>query len=237
MALGRLGGAPMRELRDRPASDGPDADGDAPSGCHRSPESGDQVVRDAGARTAYALEYRQRVETAYQQYSTDHGHAQPGTPTREADTGRAAPETASRDLPTGARGPASGREFDPETAGGPVRQLDAGTAAIASEGVAEVAAHLRRFTGGGPLEGPERAMLGRLASIAAGGMKPTSYDLNFYTHELDEAGRYAKLGLGPGSGADLGAPEMYDVWNNVHTAALEDYRISGADLFYPGTGP
>jgi hypothetical protein len=30
---------------------------------------------------------------------------------------------------------------------------------------------------------------------------------------------------------------MYDVWNNVHTAALEDYRISGADLFYPGTGP
>lgn len=30
---------------------------------------------------------------------------------------------------------------------------------------------------------------------------------------------------------------MYDVWNNVHTAALEDYRISGAGLFYPGTGP
>ena len=67
---------------------------------------------------------------------------------------------------------------------GPVRQLDAGMAAIASEGVAEVAAHLRRFTGGGSLEGPERAMLGRLASIAVGDMKLTSYDLNFYTHEL-----------------------------------------------------
>ena len=227
----------MRELGDRPSSAGPDAGRDAPGGRDRSPESGDQVVRDAAARTAYALEYRQRVEAVGQQYAVDHGHAQAGTPAREAGTRRAPPEITSRDLPTGAWGPASGREFDPEAAGGPVRQLDAGTAAVDSEGVADVAAHLRRFTGGGPLEGPERAMLGRLASIAAGGMKPTSHDLNFYTHELDEAGRYAKLGLGPGSGADLGAPEMYDVWNNVHTAALEDYGISGADLFYPGTGP
>lgn len=30
---------------------------------------------------------------------------------------------------------------------------------------------------------------------------------------------------------------MYDVWNDVHTAALEDYRISDADLFYPGLAP
>jgi hypothetical protein len=36
-------------------------------------------------------------------------------------------------------------------------------------------------------------MLDRLTSIAAGDMEPTSYDLNFYTHELDEAGRYAAL--------------------------------------------
>jgi hypothetical protein len=233
----------VREFHDRPGGDGPDDGRDAAGGRDRPPEPGrfpepgDGVVRDAVARTAYALEYSQRVEAAYRQYSADHGDAQPGTPAYEADTGRATPGTTSRDLPAGARGPASGREFDPEAAGGPVRELDAGTAAIVGDGVAEVTAHLRRFTGGGPLEGPERAMLGRLASIAAGDMKPTSYDLNFYTHELDEANRYAKLGLGPGSGADLGAPEMYDVWNNVHTAALEDYRISGADLFYPGTEP
>jgi hypothetical protein len=235
--------APVQEFHDRPGGDGPDDGRDGYGGRDRSPEPGrfpepgDGVVRDAAARTAQALEYRQRVEAAYRQDATDHGHGQRGTPAREADPGRAPPGATSRDLPTGARGPASGREFDPEAAGGPVRQLDAGTAAIASEGVAAVAAHLRRFTGGGALEGPERAMLGRLASIAAGDMKPTWHDLNFYTHELDEASRYAKLGLGPGSGADLGAPEMYDVWNNVHTAALEDYRISGADLFYPGTGP
>jgi hypothetical protein len=142
--------------------------------------------------------------------------------------------TAADDVQTGARGPASGREFDPEAAGGPIQQLDAGKASITSEGVHEVAAHLQRFTGGGPLDAPEQGMLDRLTSITADDMEPTPYDLNFYTHELDEAGRYAKLGFGPESGVDLGSPDMYDVWNDVHTAALEDYRISGADLFYPG---
>jgi hypothetical protein len=145
--------------------------------------------------------------------------------------------TAADDVQTGARGPASGREFDPEAAGGPIQQLDAGKATITSEGVQEAMAHLQRFAGGGPLEAPEQAMLDRLASIAAGDMEPTSYDLNFYTHELDEAVRYAQLGFGPESGADLGSPTMYDVWNDVHTAALEDYGISGADLFYPGVAP
>ena len=142
--------------------------------------------------------------------------------------------TAAEDVLTGARGPASGREFDPETAGGPIQQFDAGKERITNEGVQEATAHLQRFTGGGPLEAPEQAMLDRLTSIAAGDMEPTSYDLNFYTHELDEAGRYARLGFGPESGVDIGSPEMYDVWNNVHTAALEDYGISGAALFYPG---
>ena len=145
--------------------------------------------------------------------------------------------TAAEYVLTGARGPASGREFDPETAGGPIQRLDARAERIANEGVQEATAHLRRFTGGDPLEAPEQAMLDRLTSIAAGEMEPTSYDLNFYTHELDEAGRYARLGCGPESGVDIGSPEMYDVWNDVHTAALEDYGISGADLFYPGLAP
>jgi hypothetical protein len=60
--------------------------------------------------------------------------------------------TAADDVQTGARGPASGREFDPEAAGGPIQQLDAWKASITSEGVQEVAAHLQRFTGGGPLD-------------------------------------------------------------------------------------
>jgi hypothetical protein len=148
--------------------------------------------------------------------------------------GHPAAGTAADDVQTGARGPASGREFDPEAAGGPIQQLDAGKARITSEGVQEVAAHLRRFTGGGSLDAPEQGMLDRLASIAAGDMKLTSYDLNFFTHELDEADRYAQLGFAPESGVDLGRADMYEVWNDVHTAALEDYGIRGADLFYPG---
>jgi hypothetical protein len=80
-------------------------------------------------------------------------------------------------------------------------------------------------------------MLNRLTSIAAGDMEPTSYDQNFYTHELVGAGRYAQLGYGPESGANLGSSEMYDAWNDVHTAALEDYGISDADLFHPGLAP
>jgi hypothetical protein len=84
--------------------------------------------------------------------------------------------TAADDVQTGARGPASGREFDPEAAGGPIQQLDARKARITSEGVQEATAHLQQFTGGGPLEVPEQAMLDRLTSIAAGDMEPTSYD-------------------------------------------------------------
>ena len=172
--------------------------------------------------------YRAAVDTAYRQYAIDHS-------ARNADgLGSVARETAAADVPTGARGPASGREFDPEAAGGPIRQLDARTARITDEGVQEVAAHLRRFTGDGPLDAPEQGMLDRLTSIASGAIKPTSYDLNFFTHELDEAGRYAQLGYGPESGVDLGDSEMYEVWNDVHTAALEDYGVRGAELFYPG---
>jgi hypothetical protein len=87
------------------------------------------------------------------------------------------------------------------------------------------------------MEASEQAMLDRLTSIAAGDTEPTSHDLNFYTHELDEAARYARLGLGPESGVDLGSPAMYEVWNDVHTAALEDCGIAGKDLFSPGHAP
>jgi hypothetical protein len=77
----------VREIHDRPSSDSPDDGRDAPGGRGRSQESGDWVVRDAAARTAYALEYRQRVESAYGQYCADHGLARPGNPAREADAG------------------------------------------------------------------------------------------------------------------------------------------------------
>jgi hypothetical protein len=178
------------------------------------------VAVESVLRIERSTAYRAAVEAVYRQYAIDHGGA--------------ARETTAADVPTGARGPTSRREFEPEAAGGPIRQLDARKAEITNEGVQEVAAHLGRFTGGVPLDAPEQGMLDRLTSIASGAMKPTSYDRNFFTHELDEAGRYAQLGFGPESGIDLGSSEMYEVWNDVHTAALEDYGISDAGLFHPG---
>jgi hypothetical protein len=195
---------------------------------------------DSDLRVEGVAAYRATVDAAYRQYAMDHGYARAEELEREHDangTGYATIGTAAADVQTGARGPASRRDFDPESAGGPIRQLDARQARITDEGVQEAAAHLQRFTGGGPMAAPEKGMLDRLTSIAAGAMEPTFYDLNFYTHELDEAGRYAELGFGPESGVDLGDPEMFDVWNDVHTAALEDYGVSDADLFYPGLAP
>lgn len=61
----------MREIHDMPGRGGPDAGRDAPAARDRSlapgrfPAPGDRVVRDAAARTAYALEYRQRVKDTY----------------------------------------------------------------------------------------------------------------------------------------------------------------------------
>jgi hypothetical protein len=189
------------------------------------------VLRDLPSRMATHLEYRALVEATEAKYA-----AEQGQPERSQIpvAGTLAEDAVG---PTGARGIASGREFDPEAAGGPLRRLDASTADITNEGVRAVAAHLQRFAGDGTLEPPEQGMLDRLTSIADGHMEATSYDQNFYTHELDEAGRYAQLGYGPESGTDLGSSEMYDVWNNVHTASLEDYGVSGADLFYPGLAP
>lgn len=188
---------------------------------------------DSALRVERAAAYCATVDAAYRQYAMDHGYARVEKLEHERDANGG----AAADVQTGARGPGSRRNFDPDSAGGPIRQLDARKASITHEGVQEVAAHLQRFTGGDPLKAPEQGMLDRLTSIAAGVMEPTSYDLNFFTHELDEAGRYAELGFGPESGVDLGISRMYDVWNNVHTAALEDFGISDADLFYPGLAP
>lgn len=225
----------VRLAPDDPTAIGKDR-GEAVGGGHALPDS-PRVILDPALRAERAAAYRATVDATYRQYAMDHGYVRVEQLEREHDvngTGYVTMKTAPVDVQTGARGPVSRREFDPESSGGPVRQLDAGKANITDKGVQEVAAHLGRFTGGGPLDTPEQGMLDRLTSIAAGAMEPTYYDLNFYTHELDEAGRYAELGFGPESGVDLGSSEMYEVWNDVHTAALEDYGIPDADLFHPG---
>jgi hypothetical protein len=88
--------------------------------------------------------------------------------------------------PFGARGPFSGREFDLEFAGGPIRRLSTGRVRVTERGLDVVTRRLERF---GP-DDPNEGMLQRLRDVVDGTLRPTSFDMNFYTHELREFVRY-----------------------------------------------
>lgn len=127
------------------------------------------------------------------------------------------------------RGAASGRDFDPTNAGGPVRVLSTDRIQITHRGVDVVERHVERF---GP-DPSNAGMVRRLHDIADGKIKPTKWDKNFYGHELREFVRYRRLGWPDG------APESPDaqltLWNNTHTAALEDYGLNERlnSLYHP----
>ncbi len=129
----------------------------------------------------------------------------------------------------GARGVSSGREFEPNLAGGPIRELTTDNIRVTTRGIEVVEEHLARFD----LDPANQAMIQRLRGIAAGTLEPTPADLNFYAHELREFVRYRR------SGWQSGVPNDFDLrhalWDNTHTATLEDYGIRGAlqDLYHP----
>lgn len=76
-------------------------------------------------------------------------------------------------------------------------------------------------------------MVERLRRIAAGKILAEPVDLRFYTHELREYLRYKKIGYPTGQPEDT--DEAYEVWNNAHTATLEDYSLKEGPgvLFHP----
>jgi hypothetical protein len=144
--------------------------------------------------------------------------------------------------PKGARGPiprvpdewgthtgaSSGRPFFPDEIGLPIESLSTEGVQVTTEGIATVVAHTSRF---GP-DRPNDIMIERLRQIAAGQVEATPQDLNFYTHELREFERYQALGFETGVPADPDA--AHRLWNNTHTATLEDYGLRGAeDLYHP----
>ncbi|MFN6104455.1 MAG: hypothetical protein ACK5EA_08395, partial [Planctomycetaceae bacterium] len=141
------------------------------------------------------------------------------------------PGNASR----GARGPISGREFDPTQAGGPIRNLTTSRIRVTDRGIDVVEQHISRFGS----DQANQVMVGRLRRIARGEMAPTQHDLNFYSHELREFVRYRRQGFRTGAGNNS------DLWNNAHTATLEDYRLSELDelrrrtniLYHPDAWP
>ncbi|MDR0187241.1 pyocin, partial [Prevotella brunnea] len=55
-----------------------------------------------------------------------------------------------------------------------------------------------------------------------GELQVTDTDKRFYTHEIRELERYRNLGVKDGTIPDNAG----EVWNNTHTATLEDYKLS-----------
>ncbi|HGJ5918033.1 S-type pyocin domain-containing protein [Arsenophonus nasoniae] len=122
---------------------------------------------------------------------------------------------------TNAKGKYSGRYFHTDRAGGPILDLDWRTAIIDQAGINKVKLHTSRFG-----DAPEnRVMIDRLEKISQGKMQATDIDKRFYTHEIRELERYRNLGIKDGE-LPKSIIEKKSVWNNTHTAALEDYKIN-----------
>ncbi|MDQ3686862.1 MAG: hypothetical protein M3430_14890 [Acidobacteriota bacterium] len=134
---------------------------------------------------------------------------------------RRAGDAAEEVVPLGGRvvGEVSRRDFDPDAIGIPIRHLTTDNIRITPRGIDYVERHLSRFE---PDEW-NQGMLERLRNIADGRLTPTQQDLNFYAHELRESVRYRNLGYP--SGQPDGIDARYDLWNNTHSATLEDYGI------------
>lgn len=109
------------------------------------------------------------------------------------------------------------RPYNPTKIGIPIRRLSSRRIGVAHHAIDVIEKHLQRFLY--PLAMPERVMLNRLRKIADGKFSASAQDLNFYAHELREFARYKWLGFATGKGDD------YELWNDLHTATLEDYGL------------
>lgn len=139
-----------------------------------------------------------------------------------------------KEKPLGGKGPLgkgevigkySKRPFNPDKAGGKILNLSWKNAEITKEGIEIVKKHLSRFE---DIQ-CNRSMIKRLEDIISGDLKATDWDKRFYTHEMREFQRYKALGHETTIQEKI--PDGGDVWNNTHTATLEDYRITDQDNF------
>lgn len=115
------------------------------------------------------------------------------------------------------KGKYSGRDFNPEQAGGPILDLDWRTAVITQAGIDAVKLHIARLDQSDANE----IMIQRLEKILSGHWMLTDTDLRYYTHEVRELERFRALGLGDDFKPDKDSP----LWNNAHTATLEDFKL------------
>lgn len=111
----------------------------------------------------------------------------------------------------------SGRDFNSEETGLPVTSSDWVPSIIAKNGIDIVKLHTSKF----PDSDANKIMIDRLERIFRGELEVTDTDKRFYTHEIREFERLKALGYG-----DTEMPDKdSSVWNNVHTATLEDYKL------------
>jgi hypothetical protein len=111
----------------------------------------------------------------------------------------------------------SGRDFNPEETGLPVTSSDWTPSIIEKNGINIVKLHTSKF----PDSDANKIMIDRLERIFRGELEVTDTDKRFYTHEIREFERLKALGYG-----DTEMPDKdSSVWNNVHTATLEDYKL------------
>ncbi|PMY59859.1 colicin transporter [Pseudomonas sp. FW305-25] len=123
------------------------------------------------------------------------------------------------------KGVHSGRMYNPEKTGGPIQNLDWTAVTVTQNGINLVKLHTRRF----PPSDANKIMTARLERILRGEIPITDVDKRFYTHEIRELERYRALGIADGIDPDDGGI----IWNNTHTATLEDYKLKDThDLFY-----
>ncbi|MBU6956614.1 S-type pyocin domain-containing protein [Pseudomonas sp. CVAP len=111
----------------------------------------------------------------------------------------------------------SGRDFNPEQTGGPVLEMEWRSATASQAGVNMVNLHTSRFL---PSDA-NKVMIDRLERILKGELEITDTDKRFYTHEIRELERFRALGYGDTEMPDADS----SVWNNVHTATLEDFKL------------
>ncbi|WP_339492504.1 MULTISPECIES: S-type pyocin domain-containing protein [unclassified Pseudomonas] len=116
-----------------------------------------------------------------------------------------------------AKGEHSGRDFNPEQAGGPILELDWGTATVTQQGLEAVKLHISRLN----QSDANDVMVKRLENILSGNIDITDTDRRYYTHEMRELERFRSLGLADDFSPEPGSP----VWNNAHTATLEDFKV------------
>jgi hypothetical protein len=145
-------------------------------------------------------------------------------PGREFYGGRGEFTPSSQDPEWGTHvGQSSGRPFFPDEIGTPIQRLSTAKIKVQHNGIDAIEHHLSRFS----TDQKNVEQIQRLRELAdKPNIEPTQADLDFYAHELREYVRFRILGYK--EGLPTNPDEAARLWNNAHTAALEDYGIREA---------